>query len=187
MMVQDKGITGQIMEVINDMLIELMATIASLDQDKRVERIKQGLKNKRAANPEWKRAGKDKNAAMWEKVTTIMAKHPTMSAEDISKLAECGVATVYRIKKTLAGAQASKALSFDLRMLDTCTYPLDQTPRIDPIWSRVGHFRLCRRLTTDFGRYLRSDCACLRGHQTIQTDLRDFRPLNFRSVSDFQS
>lgn len=101
MMVEDKGITGQIMEVINNMLLDLMATMARLDQEKRVERIKQGLENKRAADPEWKPAGKGKNAAMWEKVTAIMAKHPTMSADDVAKLAECGVATVYRIKREL--------------------------------------------------------------------------------------
>ena len=98
-MVQDKGITGQIMDVINDMLIELMQTMARLDQDKRVERINQGLANKRAANPEWKPTGKSKNAAKWEQVQTLMAKHPTMSADNIAKLADCGVATVYRIKK----------------------------------------------------------------------------------------
>lgn len=101
MMVEDKGVTGQIMEVINNMLLDLMATMARLDQEKRVERIKQGLENKRAAHPEWKPAGKGKNAAMWEKVTAIMAKHPTMSADDVAKLAECGVATVYRIKREM--------------------------------------------------------------------------------------
>lgn len=101
MMVEDKGITGQIMEVINNMLLDLMATMARLDQEKRVERIKQGLENKRAADPEWRPAGKGKNAAMWEKVTTIMTKHPTMSADDVAKLAECGVATVYRIKREM--------------------------------------------------------------------------------------
>jgi len=41
---------------------------------------------------------------MWEKVTGIMAKHPTMTADDVAKLAECGVATVYRIKKELKAA-----------------------------------------------------------------------------------
>ena len=41
MMVEDKGITGQIMEVINNMLLDLMATMARLDQEKRVERINQ--------------------------------------------------------------------------------------------------------------------------------------------------
>lgn len=101
MMVEDKGITGQIMELINNMLLDLMATMARLDQEKRVERIKQGLDNKRAADPEWKPAGKGKNVALWEKVTAIMTKHPNMSADDVAKLAECGVATVYRIKRDM--------------------------------------------------------------------------------------
>jgi len=101
MMVQDKGITGQIMEVINNMLLDLMATMARLDQEKRVERINQGLANKRAANPDWKPAGKGKNAALWEQVKSLMAKHPTMSSDQIAKLAECGVATVYRIKREM--------------------------------------------------------------------------------------
>lgn len=102
MMVQDKGITGQIMEVINNMLLDLMATMARLDQEKRVERINQGLANKRAAEPEWKPSGKGKNAALWEQVKSLMVKHPTMSADQIAKLADCGVATVYRIKRELA-------------------------------------------------------------------------------------
>lgn len=104
MMVQDKGITGQIMEVINNMLLDLMATMARLDQEKRVERINQGLANKRAAHPEWKPAGKGKNATLWERVKSLMAKHPRMSADQIAKLADCGVATVYRIKRELAKA-----------------------------------------------------------------------------------
>lgn len=102
MMIEDKGITGQIMGVINNMLLDLMATMARLDQEKRVERINQGLANKRAANPDWKPAGKGKNAALWEQVQSLMAKHPTMSADQIAKLADCGVATVYRIKRELA-------------------------------------------------------------------------------------
>jgi DNA invertase Pin-like site-specific DNA recombinase len=101
MMVQDKGITGQIMEVINNMLIELMATMARLDQDKRVERIREGLKNRKKADPEWKPAGKGKNVAKWAEVQALMQKHPTMSSDQIAKLAECGVATVYRIKREM--------------------------------------------------------------------------------------
>lgn len=100
MLVEAKGITGQIMDVINNMLIDLMATMARLDQEKRVERIKQGLENKKAADPDWKPAGKGKNAAKWAEVQSLMLKHPTMSADQIAKLADCGVATVYRIKKT---------------------------------------------------------------------------------------
>lgn len=99
MLVEAKGITGQIMDVINNMLIDLMATMARLDQEKRVERIVQGLKNKKAADPEWKPAGKGRNVAKWAQVKSLMEKHPTMSADQIAKLADCGVATVYRIKK----------------------------------------------------------------------------------------
>ncbi|MNJ40441.1 putative transposon DNA-invertase [compost metagenome] len=99
MLVEAKGITGQIMDVINNMLIDLMATMARLDQEKRVERIKQGLENKKAADPEWRPAGKGRNADKWEKVQSLMREHPTMSADKIAKLADCGVATVYRIKK----------------------------------------------------------------------------------------
>lgn len=99
MLIEDKGMTGQIMEVINSMLLDLMATMARLDQEKRVERIKQGLQNKRLANPDWTPKGKVKNVEKWTKVKMLMAKHPTMSAEDIAKVAGVGVATVYRIKR----------------------------------------------------------------------------------------
>lgn len=102
MLVEDKGITGQIMDVINNMLIDLMATMARLDQEKRVERIKQGLENKKAAEPDWKPAGKGKDTAKWTKVKETLAKHPTMTADDIAKVAGCGVATVYRIKREIA-------------------------------------------------------------------------------------
>jgi DNA invertase Pin-like site-specific DNA recombinase len=104
MLVEAKGITGQIMDVINSMLIDLMATMARLDQEKRVERIKQGLENKRIADPEWKPAGKGRNTAKWEKVRLLMQEHPTMSADMIAKVAGCGVATVYRIKKESTAA-----------------------------------------------------------------------------------
>jgi DNA invertase Pin-like site-specific DNA recombinase len=95
------GVTGDVMRVINDMLVELMQTMSRLDQEKRVERIRQGLKNKRIADPEWKPAGKRKNLAKWEAVQRLMQKHPKMSAEDLATLAKCGVATVYRIRRAL--------------------------------------------------------------------------------------
>ncbi|MBM9486562.1 recombinase family protein [Pseudomonas sp. ICBG1301] len=99
MLIEDMGMTGQIMDVINSMLLDLMATMARLDQEKRVERIKQGLQNKRLVDPDWTPKGKSKNVEKWAKVKMLMAKHPTMSAEDIAKLAGVGVATVYRIKR----------------------------------------------------------------------------------------
>jgi len=96
------GIAGEVLRVINDMLIELMQTMARLDQAKRVERINEGLKNKRLSDPEWKPAGKGKNAGLWKKVQDAMTKHPTMNADELAKLVGCGVATVYRIKRELA-------------------------------------------------------------------------------------
>ncbi|MNJ39795.1 hypothetical protein D3C77_346770 [compost metagenome] len=106
MMVEDKGITGQIMEVINNMLLGLMATMARLDQEKRVERINQGLAKKRAKDPDWKPAGKGKNAELWKKVEALIVKNPTLSADDVAKLADCGVATVYRIKREAKAVEA---------------------------------------------------------------------------------
>ncbi|ALE01052.1 recombinase family protein [Pseudomonas syringae] len=100
MMVEDKGITGQIMKVINDMLIDLMATMARLDQEKRVERINQGLSRKRT-NEDWTPPGKAKNAKLWEAIVKLIKEHPTMSADHVAKLAGCGVATVYRVKRDL--------------------------------------------------------------------------------------
>ncbi|MCF7538333.1 recombinase family protein [Pseudomonas petrae] len=98
MLIDDKGITGQIMEVISNMLLDLMATMARLDQEKRVERINQGLANKRTAEG-WTPPGKAKNAAKWDKITKLLIAHPTMSADHVAKLAGCGVATVSRVKR----------------------------------------------------------------------------------------
>ena len=100
MMVEDKGITGQIMEVINSMLLDLMATMARLDQEKRVQRIRQGLENKRAAEPEWKPTGKGRNQAKWDKVAGLLRRNGN-TVEEVAKIAEVGIATVYRIKKEL--------------------------------------------------------------------------------------
>ena len=92
------------MDVVNGILIDLMATMARLDQEKRVERIRQGLRNKRAAEPEWKPTGKGKNLVIWKEVQTLMKDNSSMSAEKIAKLADCGVATVYRIKREMISA-----------------------------------------------------------------------------------
>lgn len=96
-LIDDKGISGQIMQVINSMLIDLMATMARLDQEKRVERIKQGLAKKREVSPDWKPAGKSKNTAKWKSVQSYLVKGSN-TVEEIAKLADVGVSTVYRIK-----------------------------------------------------------------------------------------
>jgi len=92
------GITGAILHVINGMLIDLMATMARLDQEKRVERIQQGLEKKRQAEPEWKPSGRTKDEALRTKVKAYLAKGG-LTKDDIAKLCGCGVATVYRIAK----------------------------------------------------------------------------------------
>lgn len=97
---KDDGDVGtRIMRVINEMLVDLMATMARLDQEKRVERIKQGLDNKRARGE--KVGGKGRNQKKWDQVAALLKRNGN-TMEEIAKLAEVGVATVYRIKKEIA-------------------------------------------------------------------------------------
>ncbi|MBW4794312.1 recombinase family protein [Pseudomonas tolaasii] len=100
-LIQVGGVEGAVMTVINNMLVDLMAAMARIDQDARVERIRQGLHIKRVREPDWKPAGKGKNAELWKKVEALIVKNPTLSADDVAKLADCGVATVYRIKREM--------------------------------------------------------------------------------------
>lgn len=95
----DDSITSQIMEVINGMLIDLMATMARIDQEKRVERIKQGLANKRARGE--KVGGKSKDTAKHALIIKHL-KNKELTVEQVAKLSDCGVATVYRVKRIVA-------------------------------------------------------------------------------------
>lgn len=99
-LVDDKGITGQIMQVINNMLLDLMSTMARLDQEKRVERIKQGIANKQAADPDWKPAGKSKNTERWKLIESYLDRG-NLSAVEIAALSGAAIATVYRVKAAL--------------------------------------------------------------------------------------
>lgn len=96
-------IAGSVMHVINNMLIDLMATMARLDQEKRVERIRQGIANKRAADPSWKAVGKQKNIDKWQRVEKLLRGQlaSNMTIKEIAQAANVGEATVYRIKKEL--------------------------------------------------------------------------------------
>jgi DNA invertase Pin-like site-specific DNA recombinase len=89
---QQDGMTGEIMKVINDMLIDLLATMAKLDNDKRRERIKQGLERSG-----YKPTGKKANTAKHDEIKELNAKG--LTKEQIAKLTKCGVATVYRVLK----------------------------------------------------------------------------------------
>ncbi|WP_323055236.1 helix-turn-helix domain-containing protein [Pseudomonas mandelii] len=82
------------------MLVDMMATMACLDQEKRVARIREGLEDKRVAEPEWKPAGKGRNQAKWDKVAGLLKRNGN-TVEEIAKIADVGIATVYRIKREL--------------------------------------------------------------------------------------
>jgi DNA invertase Pin-like site-specific DNA recombinase len=101
----ESGITGDIMRVINSMLIDLMATMARLDNEKRIERTKQGIALAKAAKA--KELGIDADSVKFggrkqkdrEEIIKLLDKDLTV--EQIAKAAGVGVATVYRVKKEL--------------------------------------------------------------------------------------
>ena len=90
---QQEGMSGDILRVINDMLIDLLATMAKLDNDKRRERIKQGLERSGYVP-----TGKKANTVKHERIKQL-ASNNTMTKEEIAKAVGCGVATVYRVLK----------------------------------------------------------------------------------------
>ena len=89
----NEGMTGDILRVINDMLIDLLATMAKLDNDKRRERIKQGL-----ANSGYKPTGKKANLAKHKRIRELDSQN-NMTKDEIAKACGVGVATVYRVLK----------------------------------------------------------------------------------------
>jgi len=93
----NSGMTGEILNVINSMLIDLLATMAKLDNDKRKERIKQGL-----ARSGYKPTGKKANTAKHDRIKQLLDAG-NMTKEEIAKAVECGVATVYRVAKDVKG------------------------------------------------------------------------------------
>lgn len=89
----NNGMTGEILRVVSDMLIDLLATMAKLDNDKRRERIKQGL-----ARSGYKPSGKKANTAKHNRIRELNNKN-NMTKEEIAKACDVGVATVYRVLK----------------------------------------------------------------------------------------
>lgn len=87
------SITHSILDLINNMLIDLLATMARLDNEKRIERIKQGL-----ARSGYKPTGKKANEAKHKRIKELLAAG-NMTKEEIAKAVNCGVATVYRVAK----------------------------------------------------------------------------------------
>lgn len=86
-------ITNAVLTVVNDMLIDLLATMARLDNDKRKERIKQGL-----ARSGYKPSGKKANEEKHKRILELAASG-TMTKEEIANAVKVGIATVYRVLK----------------------------------------------------------------------------------------
>lgn len=87
------GMTGEILNVVNNMLIDLLATMAKLDNDKRRERIKQGL-----ANSGYKPKGKIANTEKHKRIRELASQN-NMTKQEIADAVNVGVATVYRVLK----------------------------------------------------------------------------------------
>lgn len=87
------NMTGEILSVINSMLIDLLATMARLDNEKRKERIKQGLERSG-----YKPTGKKADTKKHDRIKQLLAKGD-MTKEEIAKAVGVGVATVYRVAK----------------------------------------------------------------------------------------
>ena len=91
--ISNDGMTGEILKVVNAMLIDLLATMAKLDNDKRKERIKQGL-----ALSGYKPKGKTANTAKHHRIIEL-AGNGNMTKQEIANAVGVGVATVYRVLK----------------------------------------------------------------------------------------
>ena len=89
-------ITTSLLELINNMLIDLLATMARLDNEKRRERIIQGLKR-----CGYKPTAKKANLAKHNRIKQLLAAN-NMTKEEIAKAVGCGVATVYRVAKQIS-------------------------------------------------------------------------------------
>ena len=85
--------TGKTLTVINHILIDLLATMPKLGNDKRGERIKQGL-----ASSGYKRADNKANTTKHNRIRELDSQNNT-TKEEVAKATGAGVATVYRVLK----------------------------------------------------------------------------------------
>ena len=87
-------ITGAVLSVVNNMLIDLLATMSRLDNEKRIQRIKQGLERSG-----YKPSGKKADIAKHDRIKELNIKG--LTKEEIAKAVGVGVATVYRVLKRI--------------------------------------------------------------------------------------
>ncbi|HFG6922835.1 TPA: recombinase family protein [Acinetobacter baumannii] len=83
-------ITSSILNFLNNMLIDLLATMARLDNEKRIERIKQGM-----AKAGYKPKGKTKNTAKHTRILELI-KTGALTKEEVAKAVGVSESTVYR-------------------------------------------------------------------------------------------
>ena len=93
----DDTITSSILNIVNNLFIDLLATMARSDNDKRRERIKQGLERS-GYKPTGKKADTDKHNRI------IELNNKGLTKKEIAKAVGCGVATVYRVLKNAKSA-----------------------------------------------------------------------------------
>lgn len=80
------------------LIVTLLGAVAEMELAGIRERQAQGIA---IAKEKGVYQGRTKVAATREKVAELMQSYPDMSNDELAKLAGCGVATVYRIKKEL--------------------------------------------------------------------------------------
>ena len=85
-----EGMTGDILRVINDMLIDLLATMAKLDNDKRRELIT----SRDWLTSGYKPTGKKPNTTKHNRIIELNSQN-NMTKEEVAKAVGVGVATVY--------------------------------------------------------------------------------------------
>lgn len=85
------NISNALLVPINNLLIDLLATVARLDNEKRIERIKQGQQR-----VGYVATGKKPNTTKHNEIRKHL-NNGTLTKEEIAKLVDVGVATVYRV------------------------------------------------------------------------------------------
>lgn len=96
-------ITSAILGFMNNMLIDLLATMARLDNEKRIERIKQGM-----AKAGYKPKGKTKNAQKHSRIRELLALGQ-MTKEEVARAVGVSESTVYRALRDETGSSEAPA------------------------------------------------------------------------------
>lgn len=89
----DDSITSTILELINNMLIDVLATMTRLDNEKRIEHIKQGLKRSG-----YKPKGKTADTSKHEEIIDLLNDGKYMKVQ-IAKIVGCSEQQIYMIAK----------------------------------------------------------------------------------------